>query len=78
MEKIMIPYQHIDKCPVPCPMSVIQLALSDYRNSDMTDRELASYISECLYHILSRTSTVIEPVQDDMFLLFKKRNEEQR
>ncbi len=72
MKQPIIPFDRIDNFPVPCPRAVIQLALSDYRNSDMTDRELADYISECLFSILSRADAVIKPVQRVEILSFRK------
>lgn len=72
IERPIIPFEHIDGFPVPCPRAVIQLALSDYRNSDITDRELADYISECLFSILSKTGAVIKPVKSNEILSFRK------
>lgn len=73
MEQPIIPFERIGGTPIPCPKSLIQLALSDYRNSDMTDRELAEYISQCLFSVLLNTNSIIEPIKEDRLLSFKEK-----
>lgn len=44
----------------PDPRSIIQIALSDYRNSDLSDKELAKHICSSLMLLMSDHDLHIE------------------
>lgn len=49
-----------DRKHVPDPRSIIQVALSDYRYSDLQDRELAEHICSSLILLMSDHNLNIE------------------
>lgn len=57
---------------IPNPRSVIQIAVSDYRNSDLSDRELAEHICENLSLLMISHNVIIERYDDTLNLIFRE------
>ena len=57
---------------LPDPRSIIQIALSDYRDSDLTDKELAEHICRSLSLIMTDFDLVIDTF-NHFNILFKKK-----
>lgn len=64
-----------DRKHVPDPRSIIQVAQSDYRYSDLQDRELAEHICSSLKLLMSDHNLHIEAYDDKSFhgLVFKQK-----
>ncbi len=70
----IIAFSEIDgKKHFPNPRSIIQIALSDYRNSNLTDRELADHICNSLSLVMNDFCMVIDNIKS-FELIFKSRH----
>lgn len=69
----IVPFCKIeDNKYIPNPRSVIQIAVSDYRNSDLSDRELAEHICESLSLLMINHNVIIERYDDTSNLIFRE------
>lgn len=70
----IIAFSEIDgKKHLPNPRSIIQIALSDYRDSDLSDRELAEHICNSLSLLMNDFSMVIDNIES-FELIFKSKH----
>lgn len=72
----VIPFNDIaDGKHIPDPRSIIQVALSDYRNSDISDKELARHICSSLMLLMIDYALSIEAYTKDhpYGLVFKQK-----
>lgn len=71
----VIPFCEIrDGVYIPNPQSIIQIALSNYRNSDLSDKELASHICGSLGTLMLGSNLKIE-TYNNIRLTFKESKE---
>ncbi len=57
---------------LPDPRSIIQIALSDYRKSELSDKELAEHICNSLGLLIKEQNLTIEPYNNTPYLTFKE------
>lgn len=76
MDKPIIPYCVLDDNKhIPNPRSIIQIAISDYRNSDMSDKELSEHICNSLALLMQDHHSSIICYNDTSHLVFSKKKD---
>jgi len=69
----IVPFSLVkDNKHLPDPRSIIQIALSDYRESQLSDKELAEHICDSLGLLMKEQNLTIEPYNNTTFLTFKE------
>lgn len=57
---------------LPDPRSIIQIALSDYRKSELSDKELAEHICNSLGLLMKERNLTIELYNNKPYLTFNE------
>ena len=76
MKEPTIPFNSVSGHNIPNPRSVIQIAVSDSRNSGMSDEDMARYICASLYNILYSNEAVIGCDNNSELLLFEEKQQD--
>lgn len=73
MERPIIPFCELyNDNHIPDPRSIIQIAVSDYRNSNMSDKELSEHICNSLALLMKDYQLNIECYNDTSHLIFRE------
>lgn len=73
MDELIIPYCILsDNKHIPDPRSVIQIAISDYRNSNISDKEISEHICRSLALLMQDHRMRIVCYNDTFHLVFSE------
>lgn len=73
MDELVVPFCMLDDNKhLPNPRSIIQIAISDYRNSAISDKELSEHICNSLALLMKDYNLNIECYKDTFHLVFRE------